>query len=38
MKNQRCWIYLTAGIVDFLSILAGVMTFAQEVYKDQIQE
>jgi len=29
---------LTAGILGFLSILAGVMTFAQEVDKAQIQQ
>jgi hypothetical protein len=38
MKAKRCWIYLTAGILGFLSILAGVMTFAQEVDKAQIQQ
>jgi len=38
MKAKRCWIYLTAGILGFLSILAGVMTFAQEVDKAQVQQ
>ena len=38
MKAKRCWIYLTAGILGFLSILAGVMTFAQELDKAQVQQ
>ena len=38
MKAKRYRIYLTAGILGFLSILAGVITFAQEVDKAQIQQ
>jgi len=38
MKAKTYWIYVAAGILVFLSILAGVMTFAQEVDKAQIQQ
>ena len=38
MKTKRCWIYVIAGILGSLSILAGVMTFAQEIDKTQVHQ
>ena len=38
MKAKRCWIYVAMVMLVFLSVFAGVMTFAQVADKAEIQQ